>query len=223
MAKMTIAFRLLLALFVSIVALIPGWAQTRVEELTGAAALPKTFQVDKPYTITLRYTDPKGDSIKKADCLFIDQGPSGRTSTPATKITGSPETGADISWELNKLEQGAHTAHFEIKNESDTVTRYPEDEKSSYQFVVEAVATKVIVMVVGLLVALLALPLIVYLMARAMNPRGDPSRAARMGLLIGILSSCALFIYLFLSLFGPLVWAILIVGAFAAIVLMLRR
>jgi len=220
---MTNLFRLLMLLTVYWVAVLPASAQTpKLEELPGNAALPKSFQVDKPYVISLKYTDPKGDEIKKSDALFIDQSATGRTSTPAKRISGDPQNGAIIEWELNKFEQGGHTAHFEVKGLNDT-TRYPEDEKSNYEFVVESPLTKWLIFGTGALVSVVGLPLIVYLLARNLNPHGDPSRAAKMGLLVGILALCALFIYLFLSLYGPLVFAILIVGVLAAIVLLLRR
>lgn len=212
-------------MLVVVFALAPAFARqgATLRELPGADALPKSFQTGKSKTIRLLYTDPKGDSIKAKDAQFIDQSPSGQTVTEATRISGNPATGATIEWVLNDLEQGAHSAHFEIKTLDDTVVRYPEDQQSRYQFVVESPLTKWIIMGVGGLISWLALPLIVYLLARNLNPRGDPSRAAKMGLLIGILASCALFIYLFLSLYGPLVFAILIVGFLGAIVLLLRR
>ena len=68
-----------------------------------------------------------------------------------------------------------------------------------------------------------SLPLLTYVLFRSANPRGDPSRVVRVGLLIGILACCALFIYLFLGIYGPLVYAILGVGLFAGLILMLRR
>jgi len=42
-------------------------------------------------------------------------------------------------------------------------------------------------------------------------------------LLFGILAFCALFIYLFSTVYGPLVYAILILGALAAIILLFGR
>jgi hypothetical protein len=142
--------------------------------------------------------------------------------TAATSIEGDTKTGAVITWDINGFEQGGHTAHFEVDALTGKV-RYPAEATENYTFVVEALWSKVIIMLVGLVIGLAALPLLTYVLFRSANPRGDPSRVARVGLLIGILAGCALFIYLFLSIYGPLVYAILAVGIFAGLILMLRR
>jgi hypothetical protein len=202
--------------------------------LTGARADPpkltedpqnelrKTYQAGQKYTIRMLYTDPAGDEITKSKAQFIDEAPSGRVATAATSIEGDTKTGAVITWDINGFEQGGHTAHFEVDALTGKV-RYPAEATENYTFVVEAIGTKIIIMMVGLVIGLAALPLLTYVLFRSANPRGDPSRVARVGLLIGILACCALFIYLFLSIYGPLVYAILGVGIFAGLILMLRR
>ena len=184
--------------------------------------LPKVFQAGQKYTIKLQYTDPAGDEVSKSKALFIDEAPSGRVSTPATEVAGDTKSGAYITWEINGFEQGGHRAHFEVDGLT-AKTRFPETAAEDYTFVVEALATKLITMAVGTLISIVGIPLISYLLFRALNPRGDPSRAARIGLLIGILAACSLFIYLFLNVYGPLVYAILVIGLIAALVLTLRR
>jgi hypothetical protein len=76
---------------------------------------------------------------------------------------------------------------------------------------------------VGLLVGLLFVPFLVYVLARSLNRRGDPSGAARIGLLLGILACAALFVYLFASFYGPLTYAIGVVAALALLVVVLTR
>jgi hypothetical protein len=230
---MTVLYRVALALFAGLLLFVapaaPARAQDPVlEELGGAQSLPRSFEVDKPYTISLRYTDPKGDQVRAKNAVMQDQGPSGLTNIPAKAVTGDPTTGAIITWEVNKLAPGAHSARFSVKNESNVTTYYPKDDGVKYEFAVESLTTKIIIFVVILLVALLALPLIIYLIARAINPRGDPSKAARMGLLLGVVSSLAAFVLMFFSaLFvGPYAWlgyAIMGVLLLAAVVILIRR
>jgi hypothetical protein len=193
----------------------------KLTEISGDE-LKKAYQAKEKYTIRMQYTDPAGDEISKSKALFIDESPSGRVPTAATSIEGDTKTGAVITWDINQFEQGPHTAHFEVNALTGTV-RYPAEATENYTFVVEALWSKVIIMLVGLAIGLAALPLLTYVLFRSANPRGDPSRVARVGLLIGILACCALFIYLFLSIYGPLVYAILGVGLFAGLILMLRR
>jgi hypothetical protein len=61
------------------------------------------------------------------------------------------------------------------------------------------------------------LPFLVYLIARSANKQGNPSSAARIGLIIGIFAALALFIFQFLSWYSPLV---LVLGGVAAIFLL---
>jgi hypothetical protein len=71
-----------------------------------------------------------------------------------------------------------------------------------------------------LAVALLFLPLIVFVLVRSVSPGSDPSRAARFGLLVGLLLSYAWFIYLFGGIY-PVLWVvilgILVLGALFAL------
>lgn len=183
--------------------------------------LPNTFQAGKNYTLRMLYTDPKGDEISKSKAIFIDEAPSGKITVNASSIEGDTSTGATIVWEIKQFEQGAHRGSFEVAGLTGTA-RYPSDGER-YEFVVEAIGTKIITMLAGVAVALLVIPISVYLIARSLKRQGDPSQAARMGLFFGVLACCALFIYLFLSIFGPLVYAILVVGVLAFIALVLGR
>ena len=67
-----------------------------------------------------------------------------------------------------------------------------------YEFLSVNPLTKYIVLAVGLVIALLFLPFVVYIAARGLNRHGDPAAAARIGLFIGVLAFCGLAWYLFL-------------------------
>lgn len=185
--------------------------------------LPKTYRAGSRYTLRLRYTDPNGDPVRKNQALFIDEGPSGRIETPASRISGDTASGATIEWDINGFEQGAHKTRFEVTNQARKMTRYPEDPAEFYEFVGESLTLKWGIMAGGAVVLLLFLPFLVYVLARSMNRRGDPSKAARVGLLIGILACAGLFIYLFASFYGPLAFGIGIIAALALFVLVLTR
>ena len=87
----------------------------------------------------------------------------------------------------------------------------------NYSFAVESLVDKWIVMGMGLLICLFMLPFLVYLIARSTNKQGNPSSAARIGLIIGIFAALALFISQFISWYSPLV---LILGGIAALFLL---
>ncbi|MEI6430719.1 MAG: hypothetical protein WCP07_00930 [bacterium] len=222
MIKFTAILRLLAVAILLAASLRPSEAAPpKLTQITGNE-LPKVFQAGQKYTLKLQYIDPAGDEISKSKAIFVDEGPSGRVSTAASDVAGDTKNGAYITWEINGLEQGSHRAHFEVEGLT-AKTRFPETAAEDYQFVVESLSTKILTLAIGSLISIIAIPMIAYLLFRALNPRGDPSRAARIGLLIGILTACVLFIYLFLNVYGPLVYAILIIGVIAFLVLLLRR
>jgi hypothetical protein len=212
---------LLLTAFVSLT--IPVRVQAEgatLTEITGDE-LPKAFQPGKRYTLRLLYTDPSGDTIRKSDAVLIDESPSGRVSTPAANVSaGDTAKGVPIEWDVNGFEQGSHRARFQVKALTGVVT-YPADANGPpYEFVVESLLTKYGILAGGVLVCFLFIPFVTYFLFRMVNQRGDPSRAARVALLFGILAVCILFITLFSSVYGVLTYAILVLGLLGAVVLL---
>lgn len=201
-------------------------AQAQGPKLTENAGseLKNAYEDKKPYTLRLLYTDPSGDEVSKSKAVFVDEGASGNNRITATSITGNTSTGAIVEWHVNGFEPGSHKGHFEVTPPSGTTAvRYPAEPTEFYSFVVENVTTKWIILGVGVLICLTAIPAVVFFLSRSMNPRGDSSQAARIGLLIGILCICVLFIYLFLSVYGPLVFAAILLALFALPILLTRR
>lgn len=182
--------------------------------------LPKAFQPGKRYTLRLQYTDPSGDPLRKSDAMFVDEAPSGRVSTPASSVSSDDTSkGVIIEWDINGFEQGSHRAHFEAKGLTTTST-YPTDAATAYEFVVESLTTKIIEALLGAAICFAFVPFVTYFLSRMINPRGDPSRAARVGLLFGILAFCALFFLLFSSVSQIVTWAIIGLGILGAIVML---
>lgn len=186
------------------------------------APLPNVFQTSKTYTLRLRYADQEGDRPIKAQ--FIDESAAGSNALDRKSIDGTDyRNGVPIVWEIRGFEQGAHRGYFLVTSTDGQSARYPPAPDQFYTFVVESLVTKWIIMGVGLLVGLLFVPFLVYVLARSLNRRGDPSRAARVGLLIGILACCALFLYLFLTFYSPLVLAIGVVAGLALLIVVVTR
>lgn len=200
-----------------------AWAAAPTLSEVPGQELPKTFQANKLYTLSLIYKDPTGDPVKKTKAVFVDESDSaGRVSTTAANVSGDTTTGATITWDARNFAQGAHKGYFEVTSLTGKA-RFPQEPTEFYTFGVEALLTKVALMLGGAAVGVVFVPLLVYLIARNMNKRGNPSNAARLGLLVGILACCVLFIYLFANVYGPLVYAILVLGFLAALVLLLTR
>ena len=200
------------------------YAYAEAPKLTENAGseLRNAYKDKEPYTLRLLYTDPAGDTVGKSKAVFVDEGPSGTNRITANAITGSTTTGAVVEWHVNGFEPGAHKGYFEV-NGVNGVIRYPTEPTEFYSFVVENLTTKWIILGVGSLICLMAVPAVVFFLSRTINPRGDGPGAARIGFLIGVLSLCGLFIYLFLSVYGPLVFAILLLGILALPLLLTRK
>lgn len=200
-----------------------GWAAAPTLSQVGGEDrdLPKVVRAGQKYVLQLKFTDADGDRPKRA--TFFDKAPSATVTTPGTIGTGNPKDGIVITWDINGFEQGGHQTYFEVQGSDGNIARYPAEQTVFYEFVAEALATKIGIMAAGAAVGLVFLPFIVYVLARSLNRRGDPSRAARVGLLIGILACAALFIVLFASFYGVLAWAIGIVAGLALLVLVLTR
>ncbi len=181
--------------------------------------LKSNYEVGKAYTLKLLYTDKDGDRIKSAK--FIEDAPTS-VSYDSKSTEGNPESGQTIVWQINGFEKGGHRGHFLIETAEGTF-RYPPEDKGDYTFSVTSVGDKWILMAVGLFICLGALPFLVYQIARSVNKRGNPSSAARVGLILGIFAALALFIYLFVGIYDPLILALGGVAAVAVLIMVLTR
>lgn len=194
-----------------------------------AAAPPSLREVEEPaprsartgqrYPFRIQYVDPDGDPPKKA--TLVTEGPEGIRRWPAESVSGSLSayrSGHTLEFVAGPFSGGEHRARFEVES-IDGKARYPAT--GGIRFVVENLWVKWLLLLIGLVVALLFLPLMMFVLVRAVNPRSDPSRAARFGLLVGLVASYALFVFLFSGLY-PLPWivilGILVLGALFALV-----
>lgn len=195
-----------------------GAAPPRLQE--AADAVPRQARTGEKYTFRVQYTDPDGDRPQEA--RLVTEGPEGRHPWPVQPFQASAaqyQSGVTLEFVAGPFDSGDHHARFEVTS-IDGSARFPAS-GSGLPFSVENVLLKWVELVIGLAVALLFLPLIMFVLVRAANPRSDPSRAARFGLLVGIVASYALFVYLFSALY-PLPWmlvlGVLALGALFALV-----
>lgn len=209
------ALFLLLAIGKTVFAATPTLTEVPGDELKN------TYQAGKTVTFRLSYKDPDGDRIRKAQ--FIDEN-GGNTLDYKTLEGGTPETGQTIVWNATGgFDNGGHKGYFLVTNTVGEEVRYPEDPERRYTFNVASVGQKWVVTGIGIVVGLLFVPFLVYLIARSTNKRGNPSSAARVGLLIGIFAALAIFIYEFMGVYDPLILAIGGVAALALFIIVLTR
>ena len=189
----------------------PSWsAPPELREAT--ESVPHSMRTGEKYIFRIEYSDPDGDRPESP--TLVTEGPEGVRRWPA-EPTGAGTTDykkpTQIEFRAGPFSSGDHNAHFEVASVAGKA-RYPAT-GSGLLFSVEDVLLKWIELIIGLAVALLLLPLMTFVLVRAVNPRSDPSRAARFGLLVGIVASYALFVYLFSALY-PLPW-IIVLGVLA--------
>jgi hypothetical protein len=216
--------RLLFCLFAALIVLVLGRtafaAPPTLTEVPGDE-LKNTYKAGSNVTFRLTYKDPDGDRIRTAK--FIDESGGASIETYGTD-GGTPETGQNIKWEARGgFDKGGHKGYFLVTNTVGEEARFPADPEQRYTFTVASVADKWIVTIIGILVGLLLVPFFVYLVARSANKRGNPSSAARGGLLIGIFAALAIFIYEFIGVYDPLILALGGLGALALFIIVLTR
>lgn len=175
---------------------------------------PTEVRPGEPVPLSAVYKEAQGD--KPTSLVLVVETPGGETASfPAQDVGGDPVTGMTASWQYKPEATGTYRYHFVAKSPFGDIRDPATDE---YQFVSVNLLTKYIILGIGILVALGFLPFVVYTAARGLNRHGDPSAAARVALLIGVLASYALFIYLF---FGEYQWLGVAIGAVAALALLI--
>lgn len=180
------------------------FAQGAMLTTPGNQALPNLYQTGKRYTVRLQYVDPKGDDVTKA--VFHDESRSGNIDIPMKAIDGSTADGATVTWEVNGFEKGDHKGYFMVTTETGT-TRYPQAPDTFYEFKVQSVIDKWIVVGVAIVLCFTLIPWVIYTVVRSMNRRGSPSSAAKVSLLVGALGALAMFVWQFLGIYdNPLIW-----------------
>jgi quinol-cytochrome oxidoreductase complex cytochrome b subunit len=217
---------LALSLIVTLLTL-AGGASAKPPTLEPASDFPGTVLPNHQYTFQLIYKQPEGDPPAKMQ-MIVDA-PYGQVTQSGHIPAGDPAAGVPLDWSFTPQQSGQYQYHFEVTSATGGVARFPAGagglEMDSPNPVI-----KYLVLAVGLVIALFFLPFLVYLLARSANKRSDPAAAARIALLIGILSFCGLAWYLFLydnqdvaSRTLGFIIEVLAVGAFLVVMLNRRR
>lgn len=167
------------------------------------------------YTFSVKYLDEDGDPAKSIACVI--EGPGGVQRKEFTGFGSNPDwkNGVEASFEMGPFSAGTYSLHYETESLGATSHTDP------WQFVAEPPIFIWIRLAVGLIVSLLFMPLIFFLLCRSIAPNADPTRAARFGLLAGIVLAYVWFAYLFGGLENPVLLGIGGVVALGAVVAIL--
>jgi hypothetical protein len=213
--------RILGTLILALVFIMPVFAEKPKLEEDIATPIVSTAEAGKALQFNLRYTDKDGDKLTKLTMMDIHDNQ--RVPYSDYKPEGQPEQSMTVSFKLatGLGGDGAHSIYFEGENEAGEKVRYPED-TSQFKTISVIDNLKKWLLVGGVsLFCILALPYIVYLIARSINKQGNPSSAARMSLLVGILVALGVLISQFFG--NALVIGVGVVLALILLVLVLTR
>ena len=213
-----------IAVLFSLCFLLVGGVSAKPPTLEPSSEFPASVLPGHTYTFPLKYTQTEGDPPSTLQ-MIVDT-PYGQVTQKASPPSGSPVAGEEVSWVFTPQQSGQYQFHFEAISSTGGIARYPAG-SGELSFESPSMIVKYIVLGVGLVIALFFLPFVVYLIARSANRQSDPGAAARVALLIGILSFCGLAWYLFLQndetrLIGIAIETIA-VGAFLVVMLNRRR
>jgi hypothetical protein len=185
------------------------------------ADFPGEVQSGSAISFSLIYQQEAGDPPRTLKMVVTT--PSGDVTIPVAPPGGNPVAGIPVSWTYTPKDTGSYKYHFEATSSTEEFGRYPVNPADDPKFVSFSVATKYIILVVGLVVGLFFLPFVVYVATRSANKHGNPTSAARVALMIGVLASYALFCYLFYTVYGPTMVIACGVAAVALVVVLFTR
>lgn len=211
--------RLLIALSLLLLTVGGAFAKPPMLEPLPTQDLPSEVRPGQALSFSMNY---KGDP--PTALTMVVQTPGGDTVRVPSKLSGTAGTnGAPVTWPFTPGESGSYKYHFEASAGDFGSTRYPASPNDDPQFVAVNLFSKYIILATGLLIALFFLPFVVYMAARSANKRGDPSAAARIALLIGVVASYALFLYLFYAVYSVLLLALAGVVMLGLLIVLLTR
>jgi len=161
--------------------------------LEEAEPVPTHLLAGAQYSFRIRYRDADGDSPRSITCVV--SGPGGTQRKDYDKKAGdNAKQGITAEFTMGPLQEGQYNLHFTAQSGDGTAQTNP------VQFVVENITHKYVQLGVGELVCLLFVPAILFFFMRMLSSRGDPRRAARFGLLVGIVLGYSWYVYLFSAL-----------------------
>jgi hypothetical protein len=205
-----------------ILAQVPAGAQPPILEKPQGFEYPQEVLTNTPQQFAIDYLQTSGDKPKSI--VLVVQTPSlGVIRAEPDQKDDSTAGQERATWNFTPVDTGTYKFHFEATSATGEKAQYPPAPAIDDQFTAESLTTKWIILAVGLVVALCFLPFIVYLGTRSINRKSDPSAAARIALLIGVLASYALYITLFHNVYSWLLNIIVGVAAVALLIVLFTR
>jgi hypothetical protein len=184
--------------------------------------LPATLGTGKTAVVRLQYKDADGDAPSRATMTLTPSGGDGSPATiPATDASkqGDAAQGLLLEFPLRVESAGTYKVSFLVGSSADEPVRYPTEPANDPVITVESPWMKLGLLIGGILICILGMPLVFFMVSRAINPRGEPTVAARLGLLAGLMLGYLLFAYLYWAALGPLYIAAALVGVLVLMVL----
>lgn len=179
------------------------------------AEIPTQVVVGTSPTFRVGFKDPDGDPPKQFICTV--EGPGGTQKKEYTAIDGARATSGTIAeFPMGPFSlDGQYTVRFTVSTGDGTVQTPPQS------FVVVNLTRRWYELAGGVAVALLVLPLLVFLFSRIVTPRSDPRSSARFGLIAGVGAAYIWYLMLFGAVHQGLGIAVGAVITLAAVVALL--
>lgn len=213
---------LALCVILALSTLTTAWATPPSLQPIPGITFPTEVQPGHVCSFTLRYIQHEGDA--PTTLKMVVETPSGpATAQPPTTEGNDPATGVTVTWTFTPVNIGSYRYHFEAVSSTGGTARYPESASQEMELTSYSLGLKYLILAIGLLIAMAFVPFVVYTGTRAVNKRGNPAAAARVGLLIGVLASYGLFLYLFNTIYSPLAMVLAGVGALAVLIALFTR
>ena len=199
--------------------LLPACAWAAGPALTGVV-LPTEIEAGKPAVFHIVYTSPAGDPATDIRMVISVPGEPDKEVLPTSPQGTDPAKGIDYTFTYSPPDVGTYKYHFVAKSSTTESTTWPTPDG---EFTVYSIVRNYISLAIGVALSLLALPFLVYIIARSVNKHGNPATAARFGLLIGIIVSYVCFAVLFHSIYSFLTLGLVAVGAVAMLIAIFTR
>lgn len=179
------------------------------------ADVPTQIVVGTKATFRVGFKDPDGDLPKQLICTV--EGPGGTQKKEYSGVSGASATAGTIAeFPMGPFSlDGQYTVRFKA------TTGDGEVESPQQSFVVVNVTRRWYELAAGVAVALIGIPLLVFLFTRIIAPRTDPRSSARFGLVAGVAAAYIWYVMLFGALHQGLGIGVGAVVALAAIVALL--
>ena len=209
-----------LLLVVVLAALIPVGALAAGPTLTASSPFPSEIETGVPAVFHVKYTSLSGDPATDIRMMISVSGQPDKPVLPTSPQGTDPAQGIDYTFTYTPPDVGDYKYHFVAKSAADQSTQWPSPDG---EFSVYSILRNYVTLAIGVALSLLALPFLVYIIARSVNKQGNPATAARFGLIIGVLFSYAWFAWLFHSIYTPMTLALAAVGAVAMLIAIFTR